>query len=887
MDRDERAALKQLLASERVRATRLGAQLQARGQVQIAGDQGEQTFRARTAELTLDTGSCRVLPLLETDRQLLEDIRRRNLLVPLDPIAAQSLAQYSADVEAVAHDLKAEIGLLRLFASSSARQKAAGAAEWLRERATRLDEMGLETWPPLAVPEPRQPPPALHAILEPGFGFADQAYPERSMIAGPHLGSFGTASARVNSAAVTLDRLRQAAIDAGHRVRQAESHRRVQDIPLDRLRDVTRDRLQLGPLERVGWTTVGDVLRFGDQLTQIDGVGELSARRISGAAHALLNTTFEEMPVLIDIKNRTVETTGLLSALRRYGWYRSEFRTLDEDRALVEELRPLAEVLPREPAELAVATASGSDPQALETKIERLAGNAIRYQQWREPTGDLWEHFASHAAEYFTWLAELGLAKDDAEKARGDLPQDIVDAVRAQELKTDYLRVSLRGYQAFAARFVLVQRKVIIGDEMGLGKTVEALAVLAHLRSMGKAHFLVLCPASVITNWMREISSKTDLAAHRLHGNDREWAGREWLRRGGVAVTTYESLGWYLPKYGNMALDGLIADEAHAIKNPSAKRSQRTAQLLESAWLALLMTGTPLENRVDEFRQLVSYVRPDLAAQTEDLAPGGFRRAVAPAYLRRNQEDVLTELPARIDVEEWVPLSEADQTAYWSAVQAGNFMAMRQAAMQSGEQSSKMERLLSIVEEAEGNGRKVIVYSYFHSVLDLVKTHIPGRVMGPLTGAVRAEQRQAIVDEFSNAVGGAVLVAQIQVGGVGLNIQAASVVVICEPQLKPSLEDQAIARAHRMGQVQSVQVHRLLTDEGVDERIVELLAEKRRIFSAFARQSETAASAPEAFDLSEAELARQVVAQERERLAGVAQASSPEPARGLPLVGPS
>ena len=214
-------------------------------------------------------------------------------------------------------------------------------------------------------------------------------------------------------------------------------------------------------------------------------------------------------------------------------------------------------------------------------------------------------------------------------------------------------------------------------------------------------------------------------------------------------------------------------------------------------------------------------------------------------------------------------------------------MAMRQAAMQSGEQSSKMERLLSIVEEAEGNGRKVIVYSYFHSVLDLVKTHIPGRVMGPLTGAVRAEQRQAIVDEFSKAVGGAVLVAQIQVGGVGLNIQAASVVVICEPQLKPSLEDQAIARAHRMGQVQSVQVHRLLTDEGVDERIVELLAEKRRIFSAFARQSETAASAPEAFDLSEAELARQVVAQERERLAGVAQASSPEPAHGLPLVGPS
>lgn len=882
MDRDERAALRQLVASERVRATRLREQLRAREQVQIAGNEAEAALRARTAELPLDAASIRVLPLLEKDRRLLEDIRRRNLLNPLDPNAAQQLAHHSADVEAVAHDLKAEIGLLRLFASSSARQKAAGATQWLRERASRLDAMGLETWPPLAVPLPKEPPPALHTVLEPGFGFADQDHPERSMLAGPYLGSLGTALAAVNNAGATLDSLRQAAIDAGNRVRRAESRRRVQDIPLDRLRDVTRDRLQLGPLERVGWTTVGDVLRFGNQLTEIPGVGELSAKRISGAAYALLNTTYEEMPVLIDIKHRTVETTELLRALRRFGAYRSEASTLDEDLSIAEELRPLAAVLPNEPTVLAVATVWGANPQALGTRIERLVANSSRYQQWRGPAGDPWEDFLARAAEYFTWLAELGLAKDDAEKARGDLPQDIVDAVRAQELKTDHLRVSLRGYQAFAARFVLVQRKVIIGDEMGLGKTVEALSVLAHLRSQGKTHFLVLCPASVITNWIREVSSKTDLPAHRLHGNEKEWAGREWLRVGGVAVTTYESLGWYLPQYGNVALDALIADEAHAIKNPSAKRSKRTAQLLKLASLALLMTGTPLENRVDEFRQLVSYVRPDLAAQTVGLAAGRFRRAVAPAYLRRNQEDVLTELPERIDVEEWVPLSEADQTAYWGAVQAGNFMAMRQAAMRSGEQSSKMERLLSIVEEAEDNGRKVIVYSYFHSVLDLVKAHIPGLVMGPLTGAVRAEQRQAIVDEFSKAAGGAVLVAQIQVGGVGLNIQAASVVVICEPQLKPSLEDQAIARAHRMGQVQSVQVHRLLTDRGVDERIVELLAEKRRIFSAFARQSETAASAPEAFDLSEAELARQVVAEERERLAGVAQVQSPEPARGVP-----
>jgi hypothetical protein len=123
-----------------------------------------------------------------------------------------------------------------------------------------------------------------------------------------------------------------------------------------------------------------------------------------------------------------------------------------------------------------------------------------------------------------------------------------------------------------------------------------------------------------------------------------------------------------------------------------------------------------------------------------------------------------------------------------------------------------------------------------------------------------------MVDRFSSAKHGAVLVAQIMAAGVGLNIQSASVVVICEPQLKPTTEAQAIARAHRMGQVQSVQVHRLLSEDSVDQRIIELLARKKRLFNDFARVSDMADSTPEAVDLSEAELAREVVAAERQRL---------------------
>ena len=110
------------------------------------------------------------------------------------------------------------------------------------------------------------------------------------------------------------------------------------------------------------------------------------------------------------------------------------------------------------------------------------------------------------------------------------------------------------------------------------------------------------------------------------------------------------------------------------------------------------------------------------------------------------------------------------------------------------------------------------------------------------------------------------MVAQIVAGGVGLNIQAASVVVICEPQLKPTLEDQAVARAHRMGQTQTVQVHRLLDEDGIDRRIRQILAEKRELFDEYARRSAIVEGSPDAVDVSDTEIARQVVAEERKRL---------------------
>jgi SNF2 family DNA or RNA helicase len=140
------------------------------------------------------------------------------------------------------------------------------------------------------------------------------------------------------------------------------------------------------------------------------------------------------------------------------------------------------------------------------------------------------------------------------------------------------------------------------------------------------------------------------------------------------------------------------------------------------------------------------------------------------------------------------------------------------------------------------------------------------RAVGPITGSVSSIQRQNIVDQFQSSPTPLVLVGQIQAAGTGLNIQAASVVILCEPQIKPSLEVQAIARAHRMGQVRKVQVHRLILPESVDEQMLAMLARKQSEFDDYARDSDLANQASGAKDPSEESMAKVIVMEERRRL---------------------
>ncbi|MGW3512209.1 DEAD/DEAH box helicase [Streptomyces sp. NPDC000994] len=669
----------------------------------------------------------------------------------------------------------------------------------------------------------------------------------------------------------------------------------LESIPVARLRDVTEGRLRLGAVEAAGLRTVRAVHEASRyELRRVPGVGEQTADRALAAARQIARAVADTVTVRIDVDHPEPRTTALVVALHRLVEAGPELRrALDTAERLDTRL---AELLPaarpaggrlrlalarRERRERALAAAAELGAlltDATATGVRLLIAQAST-DLLRPAASDIeaWVDFELRPAEYYSLLAEVSEQRPDAAASEGFVPSEVAERVHAQRLDDTHRRVSLRGYQEFGARFALAQRRVVLGDEMGLGKTVQAVAALAHLAAEGHSHFLVVCPASVLINWTREIRARSTLRVLAVHGPDRQDAHAEWRERGGVAVTTFDVLH-SLPAPDGTPPGMLVVDEAHYVKNPDTRRSRSVAVWTGRCERVLFLTGTPMENRVEEFRALLRHLRPELvpAVSGTDAAAGphAFRHSVAPAYLRRNQEDVLSELPALVHTDEWVELGPADRAAYREAVAEGNFMAMRRAAYADPETSAKLRRLRELVAEAAANGLKAVVFSYFRDVLDAVREAVGDSAFGPISGSVPAARRQRLVDDFTAASGHAVLLSQIEAGGIGLNLQAASVVILCEPQVKPTLEHQAVARVHRMGQIRAVRVHRMLAADSVDDRLLRILVRKERLFDAFARRSDMADATPDAVDVSDAGLARRIVEEEQRRLSESAKAGT-------------
>ncbi len=682
-------------------------------------------------------------------------------------------------------------------------------------------------------------------------------------------------------------------------VRERQVRAVTEKMSIEAIEDVLGGRPRLSALPAHGFFTVADVLRAGTgRLSTVPGFAEATAAKVVGAAEQLRHALRDSHQFRIEFEPTDAATTRLLQALAVWGAVRHAGETHQAEAArLAAELaadRPVAAPAAAGRVRrlfMSARSRARADAAAQRVRIRLIdaqeSGLLPAAQDVREVTvpgaAEVWRDFEQRSAAYYGLLGDVVRLGGDLAASEGYLPADIVERVNAQHLDTSLLSetLRLRGYQSFGARFALVQRRIILGDEMGLGKTIQAIATMGHLAANGATHFLVVCPASVLINWTREIAQHSTLAVLALHGGDRTRAAARWRRGGGVAVTTFGSLGTLARTPPTPSL--LVVDEAHYVKNPNAKRSRAVNRIAAGSQRVLFLTGTPMENRVDEFQALVAHLRPEVAAtmgpQHSVLGVEAFRTAAAPVYLRRNQEDVLTELPELVQVDEWEEFGVPDGAAYRAAVGAGNFMAMRRAAfaVEAPRDSAKLTRLLEIAREAMANGRKVVVFSYFRDVLDTVGSALGARARGPITGATSTFERQRIVDTFSVSPTPAVLVCQIEAGGVGLNIQAASVVILCEPQVKPSIEAQAVARAHRMGQVRSVQVHRLLIADSVDQRMLEVLGSKAQLFDAYVRHSAIAEAAPGAVDISEVQLARTIVAQEQRRLATTSGATA-EPA---------
>jgi len=700
-------------------------------------------------------------------------------------------------------------------------------------------------------------------------------------------------------------------------------------IPVGRLRETAKG-LRLDAVEQAGYRTVADILATNEAtMVRRPGIGEATARQVIAAARQVVAASEATARVEFDVAARPSEQTRLLVHLRRYELAQ---RAVDRARPMVEwfrrsttgERRAAAPAARFWVARLFVGKAKKERADLAVDELERVMAepNLREFRSWLdEATGEIerqrsadeiWADYEANAAQLLGVLGEVTGTGDGA-AGRGHLPAEIVERVQDVDLDRTLLKVGLRGYQAFGAKFALAQGRTILGDEMGLGKTVEALGVLCHLSAHGETSALVVCPASVVANWRAEIARHTHLTSHVVHGSGRDHAYEAWRSEGGVAITTYGGLHRLDPREaaaGPRPLALLVVDEAHYVKNPDTKRSRSVARWARHAERVLFLTGTPMENRVEEFQALVAHLQPDVGARVDGMTvvagPAAFQTAVAPVYIRRNQSDVLDELPDVIPSLDWVDPSAADLDSYRRAVGSDNFMAMRRAAylsVGSGgprstreiERSAKLARLTDIVEEASEEGLKVIVFSFFRDVLAIVRQAcelvLPGAVYGPLTGSTAPAERQRLIEALGDHDGGAVLVAQIEAGGVGLNIQSASVVVLCEPQWKPSTEAQAIARSHRMGQVRRVQVHRLLLEDSVDQRMLAVLAGKQQLIERFVNGSAIKDATPDAIDISdldqvdhvvnEAQAEALILASERRRL-GIDQPHQHEPADAPP-----
>ena len=454
------------------------------------------------------------------------------------------------------------------------------------------------------------------------------------------------------------------------------------------------------------------------------------------------------------------------------------------------------------------------------------------------------------------------------------------------------MAATLRPYQNAGVRWLCRLAHwgagAVLADEMGLGKTVQTLAVLSHRASLGPA--LVVAPTSVVPNWLAETArfapelSLCDLrgpAARVALGNGTRTpaAGELWVTSYAIATLEAETLARH-------RFATLIIDEAQAVKNATTDRA-RALRDLGADW-RLALTGTPIENRLSELWSILRVTSPGLlgsweqfraryAVPIEKFGDDGRRQALAallrPFVLRRTKNEVARDLPDRTEVVRSIRLSSDERALYEELRRAtledlarakrdperdasnmrfvllASLTRLRQLCCHprlvypdSAAGSSKTAYLLELLGELREGGHKVLVFSQFRSLLELLAPRLVqhGHRVLVLDGTTPPDVRERRIAAFQAGEADVFLIS-LKAGGFGLNLTAADTVIHMDPWWNPAVEDQATARAHRIGQAKPVTAIRLVARETVEEAVLELHAAKRTLAAGVLEGSQMAA----------------------------------------------
>lgn len=513
---------------------------------------------------------------------------------------------------------------------------------------------------------------------------------------------------------------------------------------------------------------------------------------------------------------------------------------------------------------------------------------------WVRAEGDLWVRIEERLRERLGALADATDDKGRIAKIHGGAVEALAEegAVveappawmgameRMREATTlkpklpKTLKAELRPYQLdgfkWLTRLLHWAGGAVLADDMGLGKTVQALAVLLDRAAGGPQ--LVVAPMSVGFNWLREAERfAPTLRLHLHHGGERS-DDLGHLLAGDLVVTTWDILARDAALLGP-TWHTVVFDEAQAMKNAETLRARAASQLKANARIAL--SGTPIENRLSELWSLLNVVVPGLLGSASTFR-GRFavpieregnkerREALAamvrPFLLRRLKREVAKELPARSEVRVDVELGHEERRIYervrTAAVAALTtdqgpkeqlrfrvltaLTRLRQIACaaeladdSAPATSAKLDRLMELLTELREEGRRVLVFSQFAELLKRVAPRLDAAGFGycHLDGSTPAKERRTLVDRFQAAEVDVFLLS-LKAGGIGLNLTAASEVILLDPWWNPAVEDQAADRAHRIGQTEAVTIYRLVTRETVEEAILAMHETKRDLAGA-------------------------------------------------------